>query len=348
MRSMAHPRPRIRLLVLALLAVTIISAPAPAAAAEAEPGEAPGGLVAAATPAVVQYPGSSVVAGTVQVPFAPVALLSRASAADDWAPLGSAVCGADGSFSFTVTPAATTEYRVQYAGDGTHAPASAELRVEVRPRVTTSFPVSLWLGETKRLTGAVAPAHPGATVLIERRLDGVWAPYTTATLDAESRFSLAWKPSEFGYHRLRARLEAHDDHADGVSVDKLVIVNRPNRHLVPYKYKHFIVTVVHEYKLYYYERGKLVRSFRVALGKPGYPTPIGRFHITWKRRPAGGALGSCAMYYKGSIAIHGTNQPGLLTLFPRAFSRGCARMYNHEALWLYYRCPKGTPVRNMR
>jgi lipoprotein-anchoring transpeptidase ErfK/SrfK len=296
----------------------------------------------------VQYPGSAVVAGTVLVPYAPVTLLSRASGAEDWAALGSVVSSAAGTFAFTVTPAATTEYRVQYAGDTTHPPASAEFRVEVRPRVTTTFPVSLWLGETKRLKGAVAPAHPGATVLIERRRDGEWVPYATATLDADSRFSLPWKPSEFGYHRLRARLEAHDDHADGVSADKLVIVNRPNRHRVPYKYKHFIVIVVHEYKLYYYERGKLVRGFRVALGKPGYPTPIGRYHITWKRRPAGGALGSCAMYYKGSIAIHGTNEPWLLTRFPRNFSHGCARMYNKEALWLYYRCPKGTPVRNMR
>lgn len=346
---MTRRHPTTRLLVLAVLTTALLAAAVPAvAAAEAEPVDAPAGLVAAATPAVVQYPGSALVSGTVLAPFAPVTLLSRASAADDWADLGSVVSSATGEFAFTVKPAATTEYRILYAGDATNPPASAELRVEVRPRVTTSFPVSLWLGETKRLKGAVAPAHPGATVLIERRRDGVWVPYTTATLDAESRFSIPWKPSEYGYHRLRARLEAHDDHADGVSAGKLVIVNRPNRHRVPYKYKHFIVMVVHEYKLYYYERGKLVRGFRVALGKPGYPTPIGRYHITWKRRPAGRALGSCAMYYKGSIAIHGTNEPWLLTRFPRNFSHGCARMYNKEALWLYYRCPKGTPVRNMR
>ena len=45
--------------------------------------------------------------------------------------------------------------------------------------------------------------------------------------------------------------------------------------------------VVHEYKLYYYEHGKNVRAFTVALGRPGYRTPIGRFHIYGKRRPVG-------------------------------------------------------------
>jgi lipoprotein-anchoring transpeptidase ErfK/SrfK len=88
----------------------------------------------------------------------------------------------------------------------------------------------------------------------------------------------------------------------------------------------------------------------VALGRPGYRTPIGRFHISVKRRPGGGALGACVMYYHqpGGIAIHGTNEPWLLRRFPRPFSHGCARMYNAQALWLYARCPSGTPVRNFR
>jgi Uncharacterized protein conserved in bacteria len=56
------------------------------------------------------------------------------------------------------------------------------------------------------------------------------------------------------------------------------------------------------------------------------------------------------MYYRrqGGIAIHGTNEPWLLSRFPRPFSHGCARMYNAQALWLYARCPRGTRVHNIR
>jgi lipoprotein-anchoring transpeptidase ErfK/SrfK len=145
-------------------------------------------------------------------------------------------------------------------------------------------------------------------------------------------------------------MDADAGHVAGGSAASRVIVNRPNAHSVPYKFAHYIVIVVHEYRLYYYEHGEMVRAFKVALGRPGFPTPIGRFHIYGKRRPAGGALGACAMFYRrsGGIAIHGTDQPWLLSRFPRAFSHGCARMRNDQALWLYYRCSVGTTVRNFR
>jgi lipoprotein-anchoring transpeptidase ErfK/SrfK len=228
------------------------------------------------------------------------------------------------------------------------APAGAALSEAQPPQVTTAFPRSLWLGASVTLRGSVAPAHPGAAVTIERRVEDVWQPLATATLDERSRFAVDWRPDEFGFFRLRARIAAGEGHEEGVSASERVTVNRPNRHDVPYRFAHYIVIVVHRYRLYYYERGALVRAFDVALGRPGYRTPLGHFRIWAKRRPARGALGACAMYYRGSIAIHGTNQPHLLTRFPRAFSHGCARMYNREALWLYRRCPRGTPVHNLR
>ena len=75
-------------------------------------------------------------------------------------------------------------------------------------------------------------------------------------------------------------------------------MNPANRHHVRFKYAHFIVIVVHEYRLYYYEHGVLIRRFDVALGRPGFPTPIGTFHIYGKRKPAGGPEGACAMFYR--------------------------------------------------
>jgi len=94
-----------------------------------------------------------------------------------------------------------------------------------------------------------------------------------------------------------------------------------------------------------------VRAFDVALGRPGYRTPLGYFRVYGKRKPAGGALGACAMFYRrqGGIAIHGTNQPELIRRpTPRAYSHGCARMLNHQVLWLYDRVPVGTRIHNLR
>ena len=218
------------------------------------------------------------------------------------------------------------------------------------PQVTLAAPRSLWLGDEVTLTVRVTPALPGAAVTVERRQDGVWTPVASGALDAGSQMSLPWRPETFGYVRLRASMATGEAGVVAVSPSHRLTVNRPNRHRVPYRFAHYIVTVVHEYKLYYYEHGEMVRWFTVALGRPGYRTPLGTFRIFGKRRPGGGALGSCAMFYRreGGIAIHGTDQPGLLRRFPRPFSHGCARLYNSQARWLYERVPTGTTVRNIR
>lgn len=229
------------------------------------------------------------------------------------------------------------------------APSSTAPQV-VDPQVTLGAPKEPWLGDTVRVTVSVDPVLPGAPVSLEVLGAAGWTEEATATLDAVSRARFAWRPASYGPVRLRASLPAGADYAAGLSEVRHVTVNRPNRHRVPYKYAHYLVNVLHEYKLYYYEHGALVRAFVVALGRPGYRTPVGTFRIYGKRKPAAGALGACAMFYrrKGGIAIHGTNQPHLLTRFPRPFSHGCTRMRNDEALWLYARVPKGTTVRNVR
>lgn len=324
------------------LVVLTLASPAPALAADVTE------LRAAVAPQVVDYPGTAVIAGVLSFPGGTVALLERPAGATEWSPADSVTVGADGAFRFELAPSSSTDLLLTYDGDAQHAPASLALRVGVRPHVVLSSAKSLWLGRSVRLRGLVAPACPGAPVLIERRVAGVWQPFQSTTLDDDSRFAFRWHPDDFGFFRLRARLAADDRFEESASGARVITVNRPNRHRVPYRFAHYIVIVRHRYRLYYYEHGKLVRDFAVALGRPGYRTPLGHYRIWAKRRPAGGALGSCAMFYRGSIAIHGTNQPYLLRRFPRNFSHGCARMYNDEALWLYLHCPRGTPVHNLR
>ena len=332
----------------------ILSVCAAALFADVARAAAPTQLSADVAPQAVVYPGSAMISGTISVPNAALRVLARGpdeTVFTDYPPRPSITADLYGAFSFSASPSVNTDYRLVFAGDDAHDAAAADVSLRVRPRVTTSFPASLWLGGSVVLRGAVAPDHPGATVSIERRVDGVWQPFTTATLGSDSRFALSWTPEAFGYFRLRARMEADSEHDAGFSTSEQVTVNRPNAHRVPYKYAHYIVIVRHEYRLYYYEHGALVRRFDVALGRPGYRTPLGYFKIYGKRKPAGGALGACAMFYRslGGIAIHGTNEPWLLSRpVPRAFSHGCARMYNSQVLWLYARAPVGTRVHNLR
>ncbi len=220
----------------------------------------------------------------------------------------------------------------------------------VVPRVALHVPGGLWAGDEVTLEVAVDPVLPGEPVVVEALRGDVWTVEATGTLDAASRARLRWRSETYGEVRLRASIAEGAGHTGAVSQEHGVVVNRPNKHDVPYRFAHYIVIVVHEYRLYYYEHGRVVRAFDVALGRPGFRTPLGTFHVYGKRKPAGGALGACAMFYRhlGGIAIHGTNEPGLLRRFPRPFSHGCARMYNSQALWLYARVPTGTTVRNLR
>lgn len=94
-------------------------------------------------------------------------------------------------------------------------------------------------------------------------------------------------------------------------------------------------------------------TFPVATGKTGWDTPTGFWHVTEVDQAPGPAYGPYALVtdapgradsgFGGVIAIHGTNQPGLLG---RAVSHGCIRTPNQTitALVTRYHAGTGTPV----
>ncbi|MGH2760263.1 MAG: L,D-transpeptidase family protein [Actinomycetota bacterium] len=112
-----------------------------------------------------------------------------------------------------------------------------------------------------------------------------------------------------------------------------------------------------------YVDGAVSRSFRVATGTPGYPTPHGQFEITAKRRnptwvnpwadwsltmPAAigpgpdNPLGTRALNLSASgIRIHGSPDADSIG---RPASHGCIRMYMHDAETLFELVELGTPV----
>ena len=172
-----HPRPLSLLgaIVLVVCLAALLAAPALAVA--------PTTLTAAANPQVIVYPARAVVSGTISVPGADLSLLARPAGAADYSPAATGKAGAAGAFSFRVRPSVSTDYRVVFAATSTQEAAQADASLHVRPLVTASFPGSLWLGGSVTLRGAVAPAHSGGTVVLDRHVGGAWQQFATTTLD---------------------------------------------------------------------------------------------------------------------------------------------------------------------
>lgn len=116
-------------------------------------------------------------------------------------------------------------------------------------------------------------------------------------------------------------------------------------------------------RLWLYDHSRLIRTYRVAIGMPSYPTPRGVFKVTWKRmNPSWGnpgsswaanmpayippgptnPLGTRALYLSApGIRIHGTSQTWSIG---RAASHGCIRLTNYNIQALYPLVPIGTKV----
>jgi L,D-transpeptidase YnhG len=109
-----------------------------------------------------------------------------------------------------------------------------------------------------------------------------------------------------------------------------------------------------------YSGEKLVAEYPVAVGKPGWETPIGSFQITHKVRnpawehplngtrippgpdnPLGDRLLVFAQMKNGFAGIHGTTNESLIG---QAVSHGCVRMRNRDIRALFEKVQVGTPV----
>jgi len=99
---------------------------------------------------------------------------------------------------------------------------------------------------------------------------------------------------------------------------------------------------------------RTIRRVRVAVGRPGSPTPLGTFSVTDKLR-GGGYYGCCIIAISATqpklprgwnggnrMAIHGTSAPGSIG---SAASAGCVRAADGDLRAIWGRIPLGTPVR---
>jgi len=357
---MRRARSRISLVLLAaavgLFAVATVAsagepgaspAPVPAGSAAPSPTATPA-LTLAAIPGAITAGDAVTLTVRIGVPGVTVQLSRKGAAAADFRAVGPLVTNARGVATYRALPRETMTYRVDYAGDGVQwLPASAEATVAVSPRVSFSATARLYRGDRVRLAVAVRPAHPNATVVLQRRQDGAWADWRTVTLGAQSSGQTVWRADAVGAWPLRAVMAADATHAEGASPVRKVTVVKSNPYHVPIDAKSMIVVDISQYRLHFFSLGSEVRSFPCVTGRPSLPTPLGHFKVYARGMWPGGPYGARIMSYHPPCAIHGTDEPWLLQRFPRNFSHGCTRLLNANAIWLYDRAPLGTPVWNV-
>jgi len=102
--------------------------------------------------------------------------------------------------------------------------------------------------------------------------------------------------------------------------------------------------------------GKPVRRMKIGVGRPGHPTPTGRFAVTDRLRvnSKDSPYGCCVLALTGHqtrlpegwpggdrLAVHATRDTSGLG---RAVSLGCMRSHPRDARWMLKKIPLGSPV----
>ena len=144
---------------------------------------------------------------------------------DAYAPTGATTRTApSGNYSFTVAPAQNTQYRA--VAESSPPLTSGARLVLVRTRVgLVVSDATPRRGQRVRFSGTVAPAHDGATALIQRRTStGAFATVARATLrdagDARSRYGRRIRIRRDGVYRVKVRGDA--DHVNGFSRERAI------------------------------------------------------------------------------------------------------------------------------
>jgi lipoprotein-anchoring transpeptidase ErfK/SrfK len=113
-------------------------------------------------------------------------------------------------------------------------------------------------------------------------------------------------------------------------------------------------------RVYVYQGEKEISSYPVAIGKPGWETPLGKFEVlNMEENPIFKSFKSGRIIPPGEdnplgvrwvgiwtdgktqLGFHGTNEPELIG---QAVSHGCIRMHNKDVTKLYQQVKMGTSV----
>ena len=183
---------------------------------------ADGGATAAVTfrprSALVAYGKRVLVAGYATqastLPASAVDVTVRATAGGGPAP-AAVKTASNGYYHTSIAPRANATWTASAAGV-----TSEGVVIRVQPRVTLALshrrPQGTRLAEI--FSGAVAPSHAGAKILIQKAVGTAWRTVASGRLDSRSHYRVIWAvPFRTASYQLRATLPAHADHAEGDS-----------------------------------------------------------------------------------------------------------------------------------
>jgi L,D-peptidoglycan transpeptidase YkuD (ErfK/YbiS/YcfS/YnhG family) len=208
--------------LVALSCVVALSAAPPAArAAHRDAAPQATSLSLSATPPLIDYGGSTTLAGQLSTASGPVAgaTLELTSSTDGttWSQPTGVTTDSAGQFSAQVTPDeahSRTLYRVAFEGSADLAPAEAQIAIDSRPDLATpAIPLSVGRTSAFQVGGALEPqqgaGHPPVALVCYRLEKGHWVLHqTVATTVADqtsaSRYEAGLSLSLPGTWRLRA------------------------------------------------------------------------------------------------------------------------------------------------
>lgn len=119
---------------------------------------------------------------------------------------------------------------------------------------------------------------------------------------------------------------------------QIIIPGLPDANTIPYT----IEISIANRRLVLKDKGIVMKTYPIAVGRMLYDTPVGDFIIVNRQPNPGGPFGAMWLSLsKLSYGIHGTNDPSSIG---NAVSKGCVRMYNQDVLDLASIVPNGTSV----
>ncbi|WP_245246007.1 L,D-transpeptidase [Nostoc sp. ATCC 53789] len=114
-------------------------------------------------------------------------------------------------------------------------------------------------------------------------------------------------------------------------------------------------------RVYVYRNKQVLKTFPIAIGKPGWETPLGKYQVKYMKKdpifknfktgeiiqpgsknPLGKRLIVFMVGKKFHLGFHGTNEAKFIG---QAVSHGCIRMHNKDVIALYELVNVGTPVK---
>jgi L,D-transpeptidase ErfK/SrfK len=212
---------------------------------------------------------------------------------------------------------------------------------------------------------SLAQPAQATTYRLERPGDGVVGDAFYLTTRQEDTLLDVARHNNLGYDDMKHANQRVDMWVPGDGTNVLI----PAMFVLPNAPRNGIVLNVAEKRLYYYPSSGEVMTYAISIGREGWNTPLGNFHITRKVKdptwtppasiraehaekgeilpavvPAGpdNPLGQYALRLSAEgYLIHGTNKPWGLGM---QVSHGCIRMYPEGIEDLFPKVTEKTPV----